>query len=310
MALLIVVSYFLPQFYNVHIFFKKIISLKELLAKDTSEKFLVPLLQYSLPNYLSATLHLVYKQIDMFMVGYFLTQYYAGLYQTSISLSNLLGFAPSALTIFMLPNLSVLYSQKKNEEAHKLNIRVFGYVIYVTCLIVVPLTLFAQELLSFFYGDAFGEASESLIYLSLAFVFQALYVIPGNIISGKKRPILWFYIAVSSAVLNIIFNYMLIPLYGISGAAFSTCISSFSAAVLSIIISSKLTHEICFPFKFTLQLILTFIIVLVTLFFSFDLSIRIIFLLLFIILSTILLWKIQKHDCKMILKLIGIKIIS
>jgi len=98
--------------------------------------------------------------------------------------------------------------------------------------IAMPMTFFSDLIIRLLFGQAYIEAGSVLmihiwigvfVFLGLAF---GRYLLIENL--NKKS----FYRTLTGAIVNVILNYILIPIYGIKGAAIATLLSQLSANYL------------------------------------------------------------------------------
>ena len=83
-----------------------------------------------------------------------------------------------------------------------------------------------------FIGEQFWASTSIVPIIALAFIFHALYLLqlPGVYLLEKSG---WIAFARGiGATLNISLNFLLIPIYGIMGAAVATCISYLLIAII------------------------------------------------------------------------------
>jgi len=85
------------------------------------------------------------------------------------------------------------------------------------------MNLFVEEALALFTGPAFYDAKNVVIYLVPAIMLSQMYIFaPGIFIVKKTSYVIW--INVFGAIVNVILNFLLIPFFGIIGAALATLI--------------------------------------------------------------------------------------
>ena len=91
-----------------------------------------------------------------------------------------------------------------------------------------------------FFGEQFWASTSIVPIIALAFIFHALYLLqlPGVYLLEKSG---WIAFARGiGATLNISLNFLLIPIYGIMGAAVATCISYLLIAIIFYMINKKI----------------------------------------------------------------------
>jgi len=85
------------------------------------------------------------------------------------------------------------------------------------------------------FGKEFIEGSTCLSILAIALLFDSTAALPNCIIFMSGRSDIMLKNSITILITNIILNYLLIPRYGISGAAHATSISLVLLAIIRII---------------------------------------------------------------------------
>jgi O-antigen/teichoic acid export membrane protein len=101
--------------------------------------------------------------------------------------------------------------------------------IYNTTWLIVSITglyFLADWVVEWLFGADFSLVSEYAIGLSLAFFFQGLYQ-PFNFLSSKSQGKAVRNVAITEALVNIIGNIILIPIYGVTGAIYTSIFAKF-----------------------------------------------------------------------------------
>jgi O-antigen/teichoic acid export membrane protein len=106
-------------------------------------------------------------------------------------------------------------------------------------LSAIVLTIISPYLVSFIADDRYYESWKIVGVLCWGSLFYGFYLISLMGIFKSKKTYLNIYIHGGGAVLNIILNFVLIPVMGIIGAAISTSISVMVNNVVGMIISNK-----------------------------------------------------------------------
>lgn len=133
----------------------------------------------------------------------------------------------------------------KGTDARLLFARIFTYFTLTTLLVWVILTGFIHELIRFriagysIIGPTFYGAEPVVPIVLLAYVFQGVYLnfLPGIYFEKKTKVIPL--ITGAGALINIGLNFLLIPSYGITGAAVATTGAYFSMAVLTFFVTRR-----------------------------------------------------------------------
>jgi O-antigen/teichoic acid export membrane protein len=108
-----------------------------------------------------------------------------------------------------------------------------GGFIWFTVAFSLLVTVLSSYIIFILYGPEYSEAASVLSVHIWAGIFVFLGVVNGKYIISENLTKISFYVTGIGTTVNIILNIVLIPRYGIMGAAISTLIS-YSVATLSV----------------------------------------------------------------------------
>ena len=111
-------------------------------------------------------------------------------------------------------------------------------IFWVTFPVIILFLCFPKSILSAF-GEEFKLAAMALIILSISKMFSAISGSVGTFLQMVGKQNVFQNILILTAVINIGLNYILIPKYGIDGAAFASAISGVIWNVLMIVYIKK-----------------------------------------------------------------------
>jgi len=100
--------------------------------------------------------------------------------------------------------------------------------------VLISYFLFPSYIMGVF-GENFKVGAMSLIILSIGQFFNAMSGSVGQVLNMTDREQILRNTTIIAALTNLILNYVLIPEYGINGAAFSTAISGILWNLLCVI---------------------------------------------------------------------------
>ncbi|GER85853.1 hypothetical protein KDW_00150 [Dictyobacter vulcani] len=159
-------------------------------------------------------------------------------YTVAYTLGNLLG--PLVITPFSLSWHSALYSIAKKANALELFQKVFRFYGLIALLIVFMVSVLAKEVLEWLFPPAYGMASAIIPLIALANFLYGFFEIfnLGILLRGK----LHFNVILLpfAALVNFGCNYLLIPDFGVMGAAFSTLLAYGLLVWLAYIVNQRL----------------------------------------------------------------------
>jgi len=191
------------------------------------------LLQQSWPLILSGLAISVYMKVDILMLGEMAGKDAVGVYSAAVKLSEACYFIPTAFVSSAFP--AIMAAKKVSETAYYRKLqKLFNFLNLLAYFISIPITIVSGKLILILYGEDYRMAGIILsihIWASV-FVFMGLVQSPWNIAEGLTK--LYLKRTIVGAIINVVLNLLLIPVYSGIGAAIATVISyGFSSFVLN-----------------------------------------------------------------------------
>lgn len=182
------------------------------------------LLSESWPLILSGVAVSVYMKIDQIMLAEMTGVSEVGIYSAAARLSEGCYFIPMIIVTSVFP--AVVKSKTAGDELYnRLMQRLYDIMVWTALAVTVPVMLLAPQIISLFYGEAYIQASAILSIHILASVFVFLGVARNKWLVNEGLTRFSLLTSVAGAVLNVVVNLLLIPLYGGVGAAIATVVS-------------------------------------------------------------------------------------
>ncbi len=197
-------------------------------------------LSYSWPLIFAEIIWKIFKWTDSFFLGYFETATEVGFYNAAIPIALLLTFSSDLFAQMFVPLINKEYSRNKIEVVRQLSRQVGKWIFFINLPALILLLLFPKEFLALLFGQDYTSAANTLMFLAIGVSFLSFGGISSRILGmlGKSKTVLADVVIVAS--INIILNIILIPKYGMDGAAISTAISFI---LLSIIVMVQVYKE-------------------------------------------------------------------
>ena len=185
------------------------------------------LLRDSMPLLLGGIAVFVYMRIDQFMIAAMLSPREVGLYSAVVTLAEVPLVLPVLLLRAALPVLS-RQSETDKDKRDRTLVVLMRHTFYLHVGGAAFATIFAAPLVELLYGSAYAPAAQVLRIQAWGAPFVALGVISGAwiVLQPDTRYALWR--TLLGAAINIALNLVLIPRFGIRGAA---CATVFAFAV-------------------------------------------------------------------------------
>lgn len=193
---------------------------------------------YSFPLMITSAMAMIINQIDVIMIRHYIGTTSVGIYNIASKLATLPSIFLVIFNIAFAPKISELYHKGRDEEIIKLYSLSTRILMFSSLLAVVVIFLLNNWLLGFF-GEEFLVASGVVLYRGIGQVVNSGVGSVGLMLSMTGKARINMYIQVSAAILNIIINAILIPRYGINGAAIASMIAISYVNVARYIVVSK-----------------------------------------------------------------------
>tara|TARA_R110001599_G_scaffold351822_1_gene584795 strand:+ start:130553 stop:131707 length:1155 start_codon:yes stop_codon:yes gene_type:complete len=196
----------------------------------------------SLPLMLSGLAVMIYMRIDQVMLGSMIGNEEVGVYSAAVQLSEAAYFIPMAVVASVFP--AIIAAKSENDAVYQYRTaKLYDTLVLIACAIALPVSLFANHIIGFLYGNAFLGAGNILALHIWGAVFVFLGVASSNWFILENLQKMAFYRAALGAIINVAANYVLIPKYGGLGAAAGTVLSQFFAAYLFDMMSKKTRYQ-------------------------------------------------------------------
>jgi len=178
----------------------------------------------SLPMMLSASLMFLMGWLSTLILGVYESTKIVGIFNVAIKVSTLTTFVLTAVNSIAAPKFSELFYGEKLERFEKV-VKNSTRLIFVTTLpIILVLSIFPEFILSFF-GKEFLMAKNTLLILLIGQLINSFSGSVGYILQMTGYERIFQNILFFGLLLNIVLCFILIPKYGIVGAALATSIS-------------------------------------------------------------------------------------
>ena len=183
----------------------------------------------------------IFNSVDSTMLGIFRGDYDVGIYATAHKITNCINQVVGAILWVILPRMSYYFAEKKYDEANKLLRKILGFNLLLGLPCAVGCCVIAEDVIRVIAGDAFIEAAPVLQILMIGFVFS---LVGGNFLGNmvllpSKREKQYMIVCCVTAVVNVIGNYMLIPLWGARAAAGTTAGCALTILILLLFAVTK-----------------------------------------------------------------------
>jgi len=185
-------------------------------------------------------INLINYQADIIMIGYFLTAADVGYYGVASGFSKFFWIIPQAIQTITYPVTAEYWSKNYNSALQTMIDKSMKYTACLLFPIGLGVGFFAKDIITMMFGGGFVSSVLPLHILIVGTVIFGLIKAIGGSVTAVGRPDLGLKVVGISAAVNIALNFLLIPYFGISGAAIATVISLSINALLIIILTIKI----------------------------------------------------------------------
>lgn len=196
---------------------------------------LLQMLGFSSPLVLSGIAVWVSLYIDRVMINHFLSIREVGLYGIGYRVASIASLAMVGFQGALTP---LVYTHYREADTPFQLARIFRFFMATALIMFSGLTLFSEEILHMLTSASFYSGASVVIYLVPALLLSNMYIFtPGISIAKKTHFFIW--INLGSALLNLTFNYLLIPVFGFVGAAIATLMAYVATFATYMTLSQK-----------------------------------------------------------------------
>lgn len=189
------------------------------------------------PLAVTGMLTAIYVNVDRVLIRELLGDASTGKYAVVLNISTALYFIPIVLGQSFFPSLV----EKRRDSAlyHRQLQRFIDVFFWASIAIAVPIALLAEPIMQLLFGDAFAGASAALSIHIWCLVVVALGVIASYWLVMEDLQRIYPVRILASVCTCVVLNLLLIPRWGISGAATATLIAQFVSSTVVFAFSAQ-----------------------------------------------------------------------
>lgn len=177
-------------------------------------RFNIPLLIY----YLS---QMIFNQSDRIMISHMVGTGDAAKYGVAYNLAMIMTFVLSAINGSYVPWFYGKIKENKQEDNKKVSVMIASLL----ALMILFVIWYAPEIILIMAGEQYAEAIYVVapVAMSLLLLFYVQLFINVEFYYEEKKLLVWA--SIGSAIVNVVLNYLLIPIFGFVAAGYTTLFS-------------------------------------------------------------------------------------
>ncbi|MBP2097437.1 lipopolysaccharide biosynthesis protein [Enterococcus rivorum] len=170
----------------------------------------------------------IFTNLNKTILGLFTSSTIVGIFSNSLVLVLMSGSIINALNVVMLPHMSTLSKQKRNEEMIAVLKRNLDIQFFLTIAIMFGIIAINNKMIPWFFGDEFSQMKYVVPLVAPTVIFQPIYgSISHQYLIPKGRIAVYNTSMLIGAGLLTISGLILVPIIGIYGAVASNFIGHF-----------------------------------------------------------------------------------
>lgn len=178
-------------------------------------------------------------QVDSILIGYYLNPTEVGIYAVAVLLAQTLTLIPSAVQRVTAPATATLYGKGDVEGVRILFYSTLKKSLLISTGITVFLAISGPYIIAFLFSEEFLVSYTPLLILLLGYTLGASFGAVGSTLSSIGKVHIPFRIGAICGVLNIALNILLIPIFGINGAAIATTATMIASFGITMVVINK-----------------------------------------------------------------------
>lgn len=190
------------------------------------------LIRYSFPLLITATLLNLMSWIDTIMLGYFKSAEVVGVYNAVYPIVGFLSLVIASMGYVYVPVASKLWGLNKTKPVGSIYAVMTKWCFLLTFPIFALIFVYPEFLITKLYGAEYVGGTTALRILAMGFIANSYFGFNYHTLLASGDSDFLMKCSVASAVINAVVNFVLIPEYGMVGAAIGTAVSYASIEVL------------------------------------------------------------------------------
>lgn len=193
-------------------------------SKDKNKLKMKSLMVLGVPFLLSSSMMFFANWTDQLMIKFMRGSEELGVYSAAFKISQLISLPLMAINAVTAPKFSQAYSKNKLFELKILAQESTTIIILTTVPLIFIILLFPGWILSFF-GNDFVVGKIVLRIVAIGYLVSAVCGSVGYLMQMTDNQVIVQNVLLVTTGINIILNFLMIPIYGIIGAAIASLIS-------------------------------------------------------------------------------------
>lgn len=201
------------------------------------------LLLESWPLIFSGLALMIQARIDQVMLGQMVSDIEVGYYGTALRITEAAAFSSTILSQSFLPK--IIEAKNKSEKFYHERLKNYYRLHFLFAISTgVPIFLFSQEIINVLFGSEYTPSGILLMLMSTRLFFAHMGAARSAFMLNESMLKFSMFTMVCGTLANIVFNFLLIPLYQGVGATIATILSFIVTIFFVDIFNKKARYNI------------------------------------------------------------------
>lgn len=201
-----------------------------------------------IPLAIISTIQTANHQIDIISLGLLANNKEVGIYKAAVQLSTALALCLTAVNSVLAPKISHYFHSGKHNQLQRSVTKGIRLTLLATVPIACTLVLFGDRVLGLLFGTEYEIASAALSILVIGQIVNTTLGPVGFLLNMTGHERITAIVSASALIVNVTLNILLIPIFGIEGAAASSMITLSGWNILLFFYAYKKTGIVSLPF--------------------------------------------------------------
>lgn len=213
--------------------------------REINQKVIRYIFDYGIRGYLSNVITFLNYRINIFIIGYYLGVNDVGLYSTCLVLMDFVWLIASTIASITYP----LFSNPENIALRKKMLPIITRtVLLITLMISALFYLLGNTLIPILFGDAFLQIRTIFLIATPGIILMAGTKIISIDFTAQGKPQVNIYLNLLAFIVTVVANFLLIPTFGIKGAAFATTCAFTVLFLSNLLYYTRITNTNIFSY--------------------------------------------------------------
>jgi len=190
------------------------------------KSLVMPLLQSAWPMVLSAMAVVLYMRVDQVMIKNMLSSQDLGIYVAAVKIYEGWLALPYIISVSLLPAIVKLRARSADVYVKRLTM-VFSLLFWLSAASALLVSFFGEKVIYYIYGSEYAAGNNVLAIVMWATTFAAIGSVTARYLTVENMEKKIAFRTIAGLIINVVLNLIMIPAYGIEGAAAATLITLF-----------------------------------------------------------------------------------